>query len=192
MLQILLSSAIALGASGAVEVPCNTAAANSHRDRATDLYRQERLSDAINELNQAVSACATEPFFRFMLANALYRANRLQESKASYQAAVERQPTYFEARMSLGFTLFELGERDDAVKHWLSAMQLKTDSAFARAALAVGLFSTGDVENALMQYEQAILRDPRYADAKALSLDIRWKPAILKTLSQLKELFQTQ
>ena len=190
MIQLLLTSAIALGATGPVELPCNSATAASHRDRATDFYRRERLSDAINELNQAVVSCAAEPFYRFMLANALYRANRLQKSKASYQAAVELQPTYFEAQMSLGFTLFELGERDDAVKHWLSAMQLKTDSAFARAALAAGLYSTGDVENALMQYEQAILLDPRYADAKALALDIRWKPAILNTLSQMKELFK--
>jgi hypothetical protein len=52
--------------------------------------------------------------------------------------------------------------------------------------------ATGDIDNALMQYEQAVTLDKRYADRKALSIDIRWKAPAIKILNQLSELYQKQ
>jgi len=163
-----------------------------HRELATSHYKAGNLTLATKELQKTVALCQEDAFSHFMLANALYRENRLLEAKVSYQTVAKHRPGDLETRMSLGFTLFELGETTAATEEWLFAMRLDTTSAFARAALAVVLMATGDIDNALMQYEQAVTLDKRYADRKALSIDIRWKAPAIKILNQLSELYQKQ
>ena len=185
-------TATATWASAADTVACDMARMMHHREKATSEYKAGHLPLATTELRKAVASCRDDAFSHFMLGNALYRENSLSDAKASYQAVTKRQPGDFETRMSLGFTLFELGEKTAAVEEWLFAMRLDTTSPFARAALAIGLLATGDVGNALMQYEQAITIDQRYADPKALSIDIRWKVPALETLKKLAELYRKQ
>jgi tetratricopeptide (TPR) repeat protein len=163
---------------------CDTARAD--RLRATAAYGRGDLPSAIIQLRQAIQSCPTESFFNFMLANALYRAGELKDSAAAYQAFLVSAPGHVEAHMSLGFALFELGDRRKAIDQWTIAEKIEPESPFARAALAVGFYAVGDMDNALVQYQHAIAVDARYAHPEALSIDIRWKPAVLATLAEVK------
>ena len=173
-------------------VVCLTTEAALHQQQATAAYKRGDLAEATAELRQAIRLCPSEPFYSFMLGNALYRADKRLEAEAAYRLATEQDPSFIEARMSFGFTLFELERPKEALEQWLSAMRMQTDSAFARAALAVGLYASGDQDNAVIQYDQAVRLEARYADDKAVALDIRWKPPAMGILNKLKELSKKQ
>jgi tetratricopeptide (TPR) repeat protein len=166
--------------------------ARTHRDRATASYRRQDLISTIKELREAVQLCPTEPSYKFMLGNALYRAEALEESANSYMAFLEMRPDFFEAHMSLGFVLFELGDKRKATEQWRIAEDAEPESPFARAALAVGFHSIGDVDNALIQYQRAVTIDPRYEEPEALAIDIRWKPALLAILGNIKDMIKSE
>ena len=171
---------------------CNASQGTLHQDQATQFYRHGNLASAIAELKEAINACSTEPFYRFMLANALYRSGNLRESARTYAAFLEERPYHFEGHMCLGFTLFELEDKQGAVDQWTAAMSLEPASPFARAALAVGLFANGDQDIAILQYERAVRIDGRYSRPDALAVDIRWKQPVRSILTEIQVLSRSQ
>ncbi len=74
----------------------------SHNGLGVEFYKQNRLADAIVELNQGVKLQPNFPEIQYILGNALLRSGRFDDAIEHYRVAMRLQPDNLEALNNLG------------------------------------------------------------------------------------------
>jgi protein O-mannosyl-transferase len=130
------------------------------------LVDQNRLDDAITELQTVVARHPNDVDARLRLANALSeKKGRMNDAIAEYKAAAKIGAPNPDVGTTLANLLLEQGRVDEAVLYYRDVVQLQPSSALAHYNLAVGLHRGHRLREAIFQYKEALKIDPKYPDA---------------------------
>lgn len=158
--------------------------------RASDCYSAGDLQCAVDILTRALEKNLDDVRLRFILANALYRSSDALYRSSDFEKAIQHyeevlrfRPEHVDANLSLGFARYHNGDFQKAVLAWRRALALMPNDALAEASLAIGLAAEGRPKDARSHVERAARLEPNWR--RRLSIDIRWTPEMLETLSSL-------
>jgi serine/threonine protein kinase/Flp pilus assembly protein TadD len=154
---------------GGVQIANMPSAAAVHKQKADNLYRDGKLTEAINEYFESLEANADQPDVKFALARShqkigegLYQNGKYKDAIANYKTSLhyDQQPATFFARAR---AYQKLGQHAAAVSDF---QQAKTDP---RAAACIGYcFSLrNDAKTAVKHYQEAIATG--YSNAAVLN-----------------------
>jgi Flp pilus assembly protein TadD len=130
------------------------------------LVDQNRLDDAITELQTVVARHPNDVDARLRLANALSeKKGRMSDAIAEYKAAAKIGAPNPDVGTTLANLLLEQGRVDEAILYYRDVVQLQPSSALAHYNLAVGLHRGHRLREAIFQYKEALKIDPKYPDA---------------------------
>ena len=130
------------------------------------LLDQNRLDDAITELQTVVGRHPNDVDARLKLANALSeKKGRMNDAIAEYKTAAKIGVPNPDVGTTLANLLLEQGRIDEAIQYYRDVLQLQPASALAHYNLAVGLHRGRRLREAIFQYEEALKIDPKYPDA---------------------------
>ena len=130
------------------------------------LLDQNRLDDAITELQTVVARHPNDVDARLKLANALSeKKGRMNDAIAEYKTAAKIGAPNPDVGTTLANLLLEQGRIDEAILYYRDVLQLQPSSALAHYNLAVGLHRGRRLREAIFQYEEALKIDPKYPDA---------------------------
>jgi choline-sulfatase len=114
----------------------------------------------------------TDPKTKIEIANQLHEAlldvedGRFADAIPKLVTVLSDQPQMAVAQMHLGTALARLKKYKDALPPLQKAVELLPDSGMGHYELGLALFETGDWPSAAKQFEVAVARAPRWADAQ--------------------------
>ena len=130
------------------------------------LLDQERLDDAITELQIVVARHPNDVDARLKLANALSeKKGRMNDAIAQYEAAAKIGAPDPDVETTLANLLLEQGRMEEAIRYYRDVVRLQPSSALAHYNLAVGLHRDRRLSEAILHYKAALQIDPNYPDA---------------------------
>jgi predicted Zn-dependent protease len=88
--------------------------------------RQNKWSDAVEQLRQAARLMPTSPFVLSSLGEAYLRAGKLQEAQNTLESALTIDPSAAIAHYRLAMVLLEMGKRAEALDHLMRIEELST------------------------------------------------------------------
>jgi predicted Zn-dependent protease len=86
--------------------------------------RQNKWSDAVNELRQAARLMPSSPFVLSTLGDAYQRVGKLQEAQNTLESALMLDPSAAIAHFRLALVLMDMGKRDEALDHLMQIEEL--------------------------------------------------------------------
>ncbi len=86
--------------------------------------RQNKWSEAVEQLRQAARAMPYSPFVLSTLGDAYYRAGKLQESQSTLESALMLDPSSSIAHYRLALVLMDMGKKDEALDHLMQIQEL--------------------------------------------------------------------
>jgi tetratricopeptide (TPR) repeat protein len=96
-----------------------------HLHLAEALLRQDKLDEALVELDEALAFKPSEPDVHYRRGVILDRLERYGEAVQSFESAIQLSPSEVRYHQTLGFTLETLGRRSDAIKCFKRALELE-------------------------------------------------------------------
>ncbi len=130
------------------------------------LLEQQRLDDAITELQIVVARHPNDVDARLKLANALSeKKGRTNDAIAQYEAAAKIDAPDPDVETTLANLLLEQGRMEEAIRYYRDVVRLQPSSALAHYNLAVGLHRDRRLSEAIIHYKAALQIDPNYPDA---------------------------
>jgi protein O-mannosyl-transferase len=130
------------------------------------LLNQNRLNDAISELEIVVARHPSDVDARLKLASALSeKKGRMNDAIAQYEAAAKIGEPNPEVETALANLLLEQGRIEEAIRYYRHTVRLQPSSALAHYNLAVGLHRDHQLPEAIFHYKEALKIDPHYPDA---------------------------
>jgi len=129
------------------------------------LLDQERLDDAITELQIVVARHPNDVDARLKLASALSeKKGRMNDAIAQYEAAAKIGAPDPDVETTLANLLLEQGRMEEAIRYYRDVVRLQPSSARAHYNLAVGLHRDKQLSEAIIHYKAALQIDPNYPD----------------------------
>jgi len=143
----------------------NPASWMAHNNLGALLARQGKLTEAIEQYEQAlrVKPDFTEAYNN--LGNTLAEQGKMPDAIQCYKRALELNPSYAEAYFNLGNVLAHQGKLSEAIQHYERAVRLKPGYAEACYNMGVALQGEGKVAEAVQEFEQAIQLKSDYVEA---------------------------
>ena len=123
-----------------------------HFQRATTLYHEAKLTEAIAAYRACVRLDPTFPNARYNLGVALGDAEELDEARACLQAVIEAEPERAEAYNSFGYLTTRQGRPEEAIAYFEQAIELRADYAQAHFNLGMSLLQLGDYPRGFAEY----------------------------------------
>jgi tetratricopeptide (TPR) repeat protein len=131
----------------------------------TMLQESGRLSEAVDQFDQAVQLNPDAYDARNHLGDALLRAGRTEDAILQYVQTLRIKPDNAKAHDNLGTALLFQGNVQDAISHYEQALRIKPDLASAHYNLGYALVQAGRVQDGIGHYEQALQLNPDYVEA---------------------------
>ncbi|HEY2842172.1 MAG TPA: tetratricopeptide repeat protein [Bryobacteraceae bacterium] len=129
------------------------------------LASQNRLNDAIKEMDQAIAADPNSRDLKLGRANFYVRAQRYDEAVAAYKSLLEKEPASADLLFRLGETYARKGDINLAADTFRKDVQAAPNSTLPLLKLGLILETTGPVDQAKAVYEQILKIDPNQAIA---------------------------
>jgi len=130
--------------------------AESHADRALEMYGRGRWAEAESELRKALALNPDQPEWHYNLGLTLEASGREVEAIASYQRAVELAPDRPEALLATGVVCARLGRTDEALVWFERALELDHASETALAQKIDALARLGRHDEAEVTFYLAL------------------------------------
>jgi len=86
--------------------------------------RQNRWSEAVEQLRKAAALMPSSPFVLSTLGDAYQRVGKLQEAKNTLESALLLDPSASIAHFRLALVLMDMGKRDEALDHLMQIEEL--------------------------------------------------------------------
>ena len=133
-----------------------------HGRRGSQLLEQNRVDEAIPELQTAVRMKPSDVEAHLQLANAYYTKQRFPEAESELKRALALDPGNDNAAYFLGFVY--LGEEHPEQAKQVFAQLATKDASFpgAHYGLGMSLAAEGDQEAAIQQYQTTINMRPQF------------------------------
>lgn len=126
---------------------------------------QRRISDAIDQYQQAIRIDPDYALAHSNLGSALIKAGRTQEAITHIRRALEIKPGFAQGHNNLAVALLSLGRIDEAKHHCLESIRLKPGYPRPLFNLANVHAARGRISDAIQLYRQAVEIDARYVEA---------------------------
>ena len=127
------------------------------------LASQNRLDDAIKEMDKAVAAQPDRQDLKLSRANLYVRAQRYDEAIATFKALLEKQPTSADLMFRLAETYRRKGDINVAADMFRKSSQAAPNSTLPLLQLGLILETIGPADQAKAVYEQILKLDPNNA-----------------------------
>ena len=137
----------------------------AHINLGDALQQSGRISEAIEQFEQALRINPDYDEAHYNLGNVLNQTGRASEAMEHFEEALRINPEYAEAHYNLGNALRQTGRVAEAIEQYKEALRTNPDYADAHYNLGTALRQTGRVEEAIEQYKETLRLDPDHADA---------------------------
>ncbi len=144
---------------------CTSNACDIHYCLGLALYDNDKVDEAVSELEKAVAIQYKFPQAHSYLGVALCKLGRFKEAEEHFRIAVKLDPKFAEGHNHLGVFLADQGRQDEAEEQYRIAMEIEPEFEEPHNNLANRLLLQGKVDEAIKEYETALKLDPLYADA---------------------------
>lgn len=124
------------------------------------LASQNRLADAIKEMDKAVAAEPDRQDLKLARANFYVRAERYDDAIATFKALLEKQPNSADLLFRLGETYRRKGDINLAADAFRKSSQAAPNSTIPLVQLGLILETIGPVDQAKAVYEQILKLEP--------------------------------
>ena len=138
----------------------------AHQRLGDALMHRERMSEAIEQFEQALKIKPDDRVARNNLGITLARTGRVSEAIEQFEQALKIRPDDAYAHDNLGVALMRTGRMSEAIEQFQQALKIKPDEFTARNNLGKALASTGRTSEAIEQFQQALKIKPDYAVAR--------------------------
>ncbi len=129
------------------------------------LASQNRLDDAIKELDKAVAAEPDRPDLKLARANFFVRAQRYDDAIATFKGLLEKQPGSADLLYRLAETYRRKGDINMAADTFRKSSQAAPNNTLPLLELGMILETIGPMDQAKSVYEQILKIDPNNAVA---------------------------
>jgi protein O-mannosyl-transferase len=131
-----------------------------HNNLGDALMHTGRVSEAIEQFEQALKIKPDFAKAHYNLGTALMQTGRVAEAIEQYEQALKIEPDHPYAHNNLGAALMHTGRASEAIEQFEQALKIKPDNAAAHINLGDALMHTGRVSEAIEQFEQALKIKP--------------------------------
>ena len=138
----------------------------AHNNLGDALMHRERMSEAIEQFEQALKIKPDSADVHNNLAIALAQKGRVSEAIEQFEQALKIKPDNGYAHNNLGTVLIMAGRMWEAIGQLEQALKIKPDYAEAHNNLGEAFARTGRVSEAIGQFQQALKIKPDYAVAR--------------------------
>ena len=125
----------------------------------------DKLSEAIEAYNKALSIKPDIADVHNNIGNALKSLGRLDEAMEAYKKALSIEPDFVETHNNRGNVLREQGKLEEAIEAYNKALSIKPNYAEAYNNIGYAFKDQGKLEEAVETYNKAISVKPDYAEA---------------------------
>ena len=125
----------------------------------------DKLSEAIEAYNKALSIKPDIADVHNNIGNALKSLGRLDEAMEAYKKALSIEPDFVETHSNRGNVLREQGKLEEAIEAYNKALSIKPDFTDAYNNMGIALKQQGRLEEAIEAYNKALSIKPNYAEA---------------------------
>lgn len=146
----------------------NPESADAYINRGYAHHQLGDLNAAANDYSQAIKLDSKSAVAYNNLSHVQSNQQQYEEAIKSAQQAIELQRNLPEAHLNLGTALLASGNADAALQKFQETLQLSaTQATHAKAFNNIGNIyaARNQLEEAGRQYDQALQRDPNYAEA---------------------------
>jgi tetratricopeptide (TPR) repeat protein len=137
----------------------------AHYTLGSALFEAGRVSEALQQYEEALHLKPDSAETHINLGNALTRTGRPAEAVRHYEEALRLKPGAADAHANLGNALVRMGRMTEAIRHYEEALRIKPGSADAHNNLGNALAQSGRLDEAIRHYEAAIRLKPSLVDA---------------------------
>jgi tetratricopeptide (TPR) repeat protein len=131
---------------------------NSLLKKALELYRSDKLDDAISTIKQGVELNPKNKLFHLRLGDMLYKKGRMDDAIKAYQTGLDLGVEDADAAVysHVGFIFYTLKRFDEAIKACKQAISIDPKMSEAYVCLGAAFHQQGRLEEAVLNYKQAI------------------------------------
>lgn len=141
-------------------------AEGAHYNIGTLLSWQEKLDEAIEEYQKALSLNPQFEKAHISIAKAFVKQEKQEEAISHFNEALKINPDSVEANAMLGDLQLNKGEYDQAIMRYRAALQLKPQDVNVHSNLGLALYKDNNVKEAIEQFQKALDIDPDFEPAK--------------------------
>ena len=140
-----------------------------HIANAGKLIRDQKYSEAADELNQVAKASYLRPEIGFAIAQALRMDERFDDAAAVYGEVLRQDPDFPEAHTKLSYVLYRLGDQEAALREAKTALTVTPGNAEAHKNAGLALTELRKFDAAEAEFQAALSKKPNY---QAVQMDL--------------------
>ena len=141
---------------------------SEEREHGIELYRQNRINEAVAALRQAVKKNKADYEAWYFLGLALIRNKDLKNASKSFETALELQPRFAAGHAGLAYALLLRNKPSEATRAAQAALNIDPEIADAHYIIGVVRLGAGEKDEALKRAEAAIQLRPQFGPAYLL------------------------
>jgi tetratricopeptide (TPR) repeat protein len=139
--------------------------AAAHTILGVELFQAGKVSEAIDQYEQALRLKADFVKAHLNLGVALEKTGRVQEAIKQYEQVLRLNSDYAKAHRNLGIALEQTVRVQEVIDQYEQALHLKPDDAEVQNNLGATLAQAGRVQEAIGHFEEAVRIKTDYAEA---------------------------
>jgi tetratricopeptide (TPR) repeat protein len=143
-------------------------------NRGNAKVSQHKLTEAIEDYNQAIALAPNEPDPYLNRGTALEGLQKWEDAIADYNHVLEIDPQDPLAYNNRGNAEGSLGEWEKAMTDFQQASALNPGLAIAQANYALAQYQVGQTEAAIKRFRNLVRKYPQYADMRAALTAALW------------------
>ena len=133
----------------------NPQAPSAHTNLGVALMQTGRVSEAIEQFNQALKINQNDPVAHNGLGIALGQTGRVPEAIDQFEQALKIEPRDARIYHNLGIALMQAGHSAEAIEQFKQALKINPGEANTHRDLGIALMRTGHTSEAIDQFDQA-------------------------------------
>jgi tetratricopeptide (TPR) repeat protein len=126
-----------------------------HLRKGHDYYKENRLKEALHELNLAIEAHPENAEAYFWRARTFIRLEQYDKAIADLKTVVNLKPRYSPAYDNLGWLFVRRNDYDESLSNLNKSIELKPDNGWAHYMRGRVFFNKGDFQKAVENAETA-------------------------------------
>ena len=155
-------SELAIWSDTVAKIPSNPRA---HLNLGNALFESGKVSDAIEQYEQALRIKHDYVEAQINLGNALFESGKVPDAIEQYEQTLRIRPDYAKPHNNIGIALASQGRVAEAIAEFAAALRIEPDYAEAHYNLGLAMASQGRISEAIAQYRETLRLKPDWPPA---------------------------